>query len=103
MTFLIRWCSASSEASGRPTKRRFKVPDTSGKAKRGGPSRSHKDLPATTPRGLCTVARTRAGRVEWPAMHVIVVGCGRVGSELATTLDKAGHSVSIIDKSRNAF
>ena len=36
-------------------------------------------------------------------MHVIVVGCGRVGSELAVALDQDGHSVSIIDKNRNAF
>jgi trk system potassium uptake protein TrkA len=36
-------------------------------------------------------------------MHVIVVGCGRVGSELAVALEKDGHSVSIIDKNRNAF
>src|SRR5688500_12694975 len=36
-------------------------------------------------------------------MHVIVVGCGRVGSELAVALDRDGHSVSIIDKNRNAF
>lgn len=36
-------------------------------------------------------------------MHVIVVGCGRVGSELAINLDNAGHSVAIIDKNRNAF
>ena len=37
------------------------------------------------------------------AMHVIVVGCGRVGSELAVSLDQMGHSVAIIDKQRNAF
>ena len=36
-------------------------------------------------------------------MHVIVVGCGRVGSELAVNLETAGHSVAIIDKSRSAF
>jgi len=36
-------------------------------------------------------------------MHVIVVGCGRVGSELAVNLERAGHSVAIIDKNRNAF
>ncbi|MDQ3757315.1 MAG: TrkA family potassium uptake protein [Actinomycetota bacterium] len=36
-------------------------------------------------------------------MHVIVVGCGRVGSELAVNLDHAGHSVAVIDKNRNAF
>lgn len=36
-------------------------------------------------------------------MHVIVVGCGRVGSELAVVLESAGHSIAIIDKNRNAF
>jgi trk system potassium uptake protein TrkA len=36
-------------------------------------------------------------------MHVIVVGCGRVGSELAVALEKDGHSVAVIDKNRNAF
>lgn len=36
-------------------------------------------------------------------MHVIVVGCGRLGSELAVELDKSGHSVAIIDKNKNAF
>lgn len=36
-------------------------------------------------------------------MHVIVVGCGRVGSELAVALERGGHSVAIIDKDRTAF
>ena len=36
-------------------------------------------------------------------MHVLVVGCGRVGSELARNLDEAGHSVAVIDKDRRAF
>jgi trk system potassium uptake protein len=36
-------------------------------------------------------------------MHVIVVGCGRVGSELAGRLRRDGHSVAIIDKNANAF
>jgi len=36
-------------------------------------------------------------------MHVIVVGCGRVGRELGVDLEAGGHSVAIIDKSRSAF
>ena len=36
-------------------------------------------------------------------MHVIVVGCGRVGSELAGALEKAGNTVAIIDKNPAAF
>ena len=31
------------------------------------------------------------------------MGCGRVGSSLATELEAAGHSVAIIDQSREAF
>ncbi len=37
------------------------------------------------------------------AVHVVVVGCGRVGSELAAALEADGHTVGIIDKNRNAF
>ena len=36
-------------------------------------------------------------------MHVVVVGCGRVGSELAAELEAEGHTVAVIDKNRNAF
>jgi trk system potassium uptake protein TrkA len=37
------------------------------------------------------------------AVHVVVVGCGRVGTELATALERDGHSVAVIDKNRHAF
>ena len=36
-------------------------------------------------------------------MNVIVVGCGRVGAELAPALARAGHRVSVIDKNEAAF
>ncbi|MDD5465622.1 MAG: TrkA family potassium uptake protein [Candidatus Omnitrophica bacterium] len=36
-------------------------------------------------------------------MHVIIVGCGRVGSELAKLLSGEGHDVVVIDKSRESF
>ena len=36
-------------------------------------------------------------------MHVIIVGCGRVGSGLALDLTRDGHSVAIIDKRPAAF
>ena len=36
-------------------------------------------------------------------VHVIVVGCGRVGSGLAISLSAEGHSVAVIDKSPSAF
>lgn len=36
-------------------------------------------------------------------MHVVIMGCGRVGSSLAIELENAGHSVAIIDILRDAF
>ena len=36
-------------------------------------------------------------------MHIVVVGCGRVGSELAITLEGVGHSIAVIDKNAAAF
>jgi trk system potassium uptake protein TrkA len=36
-------------------------------------------------------------------VHVVVVGCGRVGSELALNLERSGHSVAVVDKNAEAF
>ena len=36
-------------------------------------------------------------------MHIVIMGCGRVGSTLAHILEEQGHSVSIIDQNRDAF
>lgn len=36
-------------------------------------------------------------------MNVIVVGCGRVGSQLATLLSVEGHNVTVIDRDEEAF
>lgn len=36
-------------------------------------------------------------------MHVIIAGCGRVGSELAGNLERLGHSVAIVDRDPSAF
>jgi trk system potassium uptake protein TrkA len=36
-------------------------------------------------------------------VHVVIVGCGRVGSALANNLSSAGHTVAIIDKRSEAF
>jgi trk system potassium uptake protein TrkA len=36
-------------------------------------------------------------------MRVVIVGCGRLGSTLAKGLTADGHTVAIIDRSRDAF
>jgi trk system potassium uptake protein TrkA len=36
-------------------------------------------------------------------VHVVVVGCGRVGSELAAALELGGNTVAIVDKRKEAF
>lgn len=36
-------------------------------------------------------------------MHVVIMGCGRVGASLASALERLGHEVAVIDKDRAAF
>lgn len=36
-------------------------------------------------------------------MHIIIIGCGRVGSQLAQILSQEGHNVVIIDKNSKSF
>jgi trk system potassium uptake protein len=36
-------------------------------------------------------------------VHIVIMGCGRVGSTLAHILEEQGHSVAIIDQDREAF
>jgi trk system potassium uptake protein TrkA len=37
------------------------------------------------------------------SLHIVVVGCGRVGSGLAEAAEAAGHTVGIIDRREQAF
>ncbi len=36
-------------------------------------------------------------------VHVVIMGCGRVGSRLAQSLESRGHSVAVIDSDAEAF
>ena len=36
-------------------------------------------------------------------MHIVIMGCGRVGSRLARHLEEGGHSVAVIDKDATSF
>jgi trk/ktr system potassium uptake protein len=36
-------------------------------------------------------------------VHIVIMGCGRVGSTLAHTLEALGHSVAVIDQDADAF
>ena len=36
-------------------------------------------------------------------MHVVIMGCGRVGSTLARNLEERGHTVAVIDNNADAF
>lgn len=40
---------------------------------------------------------------EAKAVHVVIMGCGRVGSTLAHSLEQRGHSVAVIDVDKDAF
>jgi trk system potassium uptake protein len=36
-------------------------------------------------------------------VHVVIMGCGRVGSALAQTLEERGHTVAVVDQDPTAF
>ncbi|GAA4984245.1 TrkA family potassium uptake protein [Kineococcus glutinatus] len=36
-------------------------------------------------------------------MHIVIMGCGRVGATLATTLERLEHRVAVIDQDADAF
>lgn len=36
-------------------------------------------------------------------MKVLIMGCGRVGAQLATTLDREGHEVTVLDQRTSSF
>lgn len=36
-------------------------------------------------------------------MHVVIMGCGRVGSALAAALQRLDHTVAVVDKNEQAF
>lgn len=36
-------------------------------------------------------------------MHVVIMGCGRVGSSLAVALERLGHNVAVVDRDAQAF
>ena len=38
-----------------------------------------------------------------PALKLLIVGCGRVGSQIAADMDRSGHQVVIIDQDPNQF
>jgi trk system potassium uptake protein TrkA len=42
-------------------------------------------------------------RAKGGAMHLIIIGCGRVGSALANAGSRAGHDVVVIDTDPGAF
>ena len=43
------------------------------------------------------------GRSTVSPVHVVIMGCGRVGSTLAKSLEDRSHDVSVIDSNPDAF
>src|SRR5215213_318395 len=103
----ILWWSCSSVAMGRPTSTRLSTLIAGNHT--AGPlgNRQPRQEGVRARRHRAVGARPGCGeeapRLDYFPMHVIVVGCGRVGRELGVDLEAAGHSVAIIDKNRSAF
>ena len=51
--------------------------------------------------GACSPPGRSSGRLL--TVHIVIMGCGRVGSSLARILDLRGHSVAVIDRDEAAF
>src|SRR5689334_11666731 len=51
----------------------------------------------------CSVRSRPGHRAGEPDVHVVIMGCGRVGSALARSLEKLGHTVAVIDRDPGAF
>lgn len=47
--------------------------------------------------------RTAGPGVAWRGVHIVIMGCGRVGSSIARSLEDLGHSVAVIDRNPDAF
>jgi trk system potassium uptake protein TrkA len=50
---------------------------------------------------MCGLVRT--SHCERAIMHIVIMGCGRVGSTIAHILEEQGHSVAVIDQDVEAF
>src|SRR6476469_1512310 len=68
--------------------------NVNGKRKRPNPSKS---------RGGCSRPGAMRCLPIISGLKLLIVGCGRVGSQLAADMDKAGHEVVIIDRDPNQF
>lgn len=47
--------------------------------------------------------RLEADRRSVAVVHFVIMGCGRVGASLASSLEDSGHSVAVIDQNPEAF
>ena len=103
IVFGIRWCSISVVASGRPTRTRLTNATSSvppgplarpaadslpfgATPIRADPSARSVSDPRLADASVASPVRRREGE----SVHVVVVGCGRVGSELAVSLEQHG-------------
>ncbi|WP_415925419.1 potassium channel family protein [Streptomyces sp. ME19-01-6] len=50
---------------------------------------------------MCGSARQSG--VRGSRMHIVIMGCGRVGAALAQTLERQGHTVAVVDQDPTAF
>src|SRR2546429_2873916 len=52
---------------------------------------------------LWIVSSRPGGPPRMAVVKVLIVGCGRVGSRLASELDEEGHEVTIVDRDPGSF
>src|SRR5215212_8236901 len=95
--------SASLAKTGRATRFGSKV-SPSCELRSLRPRRIRFDSPPTpTSDNVRAPGGGRLGCSSVPHVHVVIMGCGRVGSTLARSLEDRNHTVSVIDSNPDAF
>lgn len=49
------------------------------------------------------VLRYHIAAFGYAGMKIVIMGCGRVGAELATLLDQEGHDITVLDVNTHSF
>src|SRR5690606_124971 len=94
------WCSCPLRRA-RPTSKRLTRSDAFATLRNASPrpilDRRH------APGARHTGVDRPSDRGMRESMHIVIMGCGRVGSTLAHILEDNGHSIAIIDRDPQAF
>src|SRR5690349_19265848 len=93
-------CSILPVVICRPRRIRFRSSNPPASA---APSTDIEWIVSHTSRRYLFAGQSLPRRVGFPSVHVVIMGCGRVGLATSVALTQRGHSVAVVDKRKEAF